>query len=112
MAAVEHQLHRVFLDVVNDDALGFDAFVALEHVEDEARALEFVFEVRRVDEDELVVTSGESTFPGRSVRSAVLVQSDFTDAARWADPGIAEWGNDIFARFTFGFLRLIQSQQK
>ena len=45
----------MFLDVVNDDAPRADATVIFQGVEDEACAFEFVFEMRRVDKDELVV---------------------------------------------------------
>ena len=45
----------VFLDVVNDDPLRPDAPVALQHVENQPRAFQFVLQVRRVDQNQLVV---------------------------------------------------------
>src|SRR5882672_5581189 len=36
---VEHQLYGVLLDVIDDDPVGMDAFIILEHVHDKARTL-------------------------------------------------------------------------
>ena len=58
-AGIEHQADGVFLHVINDDALGADAAVVFDDVEDEARTFQFVFQMRRVDENELIVLGGE-----------------------------------------------------
>ena len=58
-SSIEHHLHRVFLDVINQTTFRLDARVGAQHIEDEARAFEFIFEMRRVDEDELVVLRSE-----------------------------------------------------
>ena len=57
-AGVFDDFDGVFFDVIDDAAFGFDAAVVFENVDDEACAFEFVFEVRGVDEDELVVVGG------------------------------------------------------
>ena len=50
-ALIENFADGVFLDVVDDDALGLHFAGGLNNVHDEARALALVFEVRGVDED-------------------------------------------------------------
>ena len=63
-------------------ALRLDALVALEHVENQPRAFELVLEMRRVDEDELVVPRGEVDvhFQDLHFVARILVQPDFADA--------------------------------
>ena len=58
-ALAEHEVDGVFFDMVDQDSAGIDGAVAFDRVDDELGALEFVFEVGRVDEDELVVLGGE-----------------------------------------------------
>ena len=73
----------VLLDVVDDArAPGWIRVSALEHVEDQARALELVLEMRRVDEDQLVVPRGEVDvhFEHLQFVARILVQPDFADA--------------------------------
>lgn len=53
-SGVEHEMRGVFLHVVDENAGRVDARIALQHVDDEAGALELVFQMRGVDEDELV----------------------------------------------------------
>ena len=68
--------------VIDDDSLGPDARVALQRVHDKPRALELVFEVRRVDQDHLVVPRGEVDVHLEDLQFVprVLVQADFADA--------------------------------
>jgi len=69
-------------DVIDDDALRFDLGMVLQGIDDEPRALELVFEMRGMDEDELVVIRGELDvlFKNRQLVAAVLVQADLADA--------------------------------
>ena len=56
---IQHLPEGVFFHVVDDDALRFDAGVRFQDVDDQIGALELVFEVRGMNEDELVVLDGE-----------------------------------------------------
>jgi len=100
--------YSVFLDVIDDDALRPDAFVALQHVEDEARAFELVFEMRRVDENELMVPGGEVRvhFEDLEFVPRVLVEPDFADAqdVRTVEE-LRNQGDDVFGQLdVLGFL--------
>ena len=80
-AFIENGLDRVFFDVVDEDARSVDAAIGTEHIEDHARSLVFVLEVRRMDQDRLVVGDGEVDMleeDGGFV-PGVLVESDFSD---------------------------------
>ena len=81
-SGVEDHADGVFFDMVDDAAFGFDAGVGAESIEDEAGAFEFVFEVRSVDKDKLVVFGGEVDvlFEDFKFVAAVFVQADFADA--------------------------------
>jgi len=45
--------------MVDQHPLGFDALIVFENAGDDRRAFVLVFQVRRVDEDELVVSGGD-----------------------------------------------------
>jgi pyruvate dehydrogenase E1 component alpha subunit/2-oxoisovalerate dehydrogenase E1 component alpha subunit len=49
----------VFFDMINDDAAGLNGFVVFNNVENQPCAFEFVFEMRRVDENQLIVPRRE-----------------------------------------------------
>ena len=68
----------MFLDVVDDHALGPDGRVVFQGIQGEPGAFEFVFEVWGVDEDELVVARGEVDvhFEHFEFVAAVLVKAD------------------------------------
>ena len=68
-AVVEREPDRVLLDVVDQHALGLDAAVVLEHVDDHPRALVLVLQVGRVDQDQLVVFIARSTCSWKTVAS-------------------------------------------
>ena len=72
----------MLLDVIDDHALRLDPRVGLERIEDQPRALELVLEVRRVDEDELVVPRREVDVLLEHLQfvARVLVQPDLADA--------------------------------
>ena len=126
IAGILHQLDRVLFDVVDQDAPGIEgAAEVFEHVENHARALEFVLEVRRVDEDEVMLAHGAGVAAGRcaggvegvdgklhmlledfGLVGGVFVEADFADAQ---DRGAAEESGDFgedFAGFAevFGLL--------
>ena len=79
---IENQLNSVFLDVIDDAAFRFDALVALEHVDDQPRSLEFVFEMRGVNQNHLIMPCREVHvhFQHLHFVARILVQPDFTDA--------------------------------
>ncbi len=106
----ENERGGVFLDVIDDDAGGIDAGIGKEDVDDEAGAFEFVFEVGGVDEDQLVVASGEIDvlFEDLELVAGVFVETDFADAE---DVGAVEelrnQGEDIVGEFeVFRFFRV------
>ena len=78
----------MFFDVVDDDLFRADAAVVTEGVEDESGAFEFVFEVRGVDEDELVVIGGELDvfFEDEELVAAVFIEADFANSYLTAIP--------------------------
>ena len=72
----------MLLDVVDDHASGFHALVRAEQIDDEPRALELVFEVRRMHENQLVVLHREVDVLLEDVEfiARIAVQTDFADA--------------------------------
>ena len=81
VALIKDERSGVFFDVVDDDAVAINVSV-VQGVEDEAGSLQFVLEVRGVDEDgkveffskfDVFLEDGELVF-------GVLVEADFTDA--------------------------------
>ena len=107
---VEHELHGVFLDVIDDDALRLHPAVRGEQIENQPRALEFVLEVGRVDEDQLVVFHREIdvVFEDLELVARVAVEPDFTDAEH---VGLGQKFRDHRQhigreREVFGFLRV------
>ena len=102
--AVEDVAHGVFLDVVDDHAAGFHAFVGEQEIHDEPRALELVLEVRGVDEDRQVAVEGELDvfLEDRELALRVLVQAD--QALAWLQPRVASTPRDAEARYTLARL--------
>ena len=80
--SIEDHLDSVLFNVVNDAALRFDSLIALEHVNDQARPLPFVLQVRSVDENELVVTRRQIDvqFQHFHFVAGIFVQPDLADA--------------------------------
>ncbi len=50
----------VLLDVIDDDPLRLDARLRAQRIQDQPRPLPLVLEVRRVDEDQLLMLRGEA----------------------------------------------------
>jgi len=91
---VEDEFDGVFLDVIYDDTMRLDAFVAFDDINYQARAFEFVFEVRGVNEDELVVFGGEVDvfLENFDFVATVFVKADFADAENVG--AVEKFGND------------------
>ena len=68
--------------MVNDDPLRLDAAVILQSVDDQLGALQLVFQVRRVNEDQLIVIFGDLhvLLEDGQLIAAVLVQPDLANA--------------------------------
>ena len=71
----------MLLDVIDDHASGFHALMRAEQIDDEPRTLELVFEVRRMDENQLVVLHREVDVLLKDVEfiARIAVQADFAD---------------------------------
>jgi hypothetical protein len=96
--------------VIDDAAFGLDATIVFEDVNDEACAFELVFEVRSVNEDELVVARGEVNvfFEDGDFVAGIFVEADFADAedVRAFEKRRDEM-EDVFGEGdVFGFLRI------
>ena len=76
-AVVAGEADRVLFAMIDQHALGLDSLVVLQHVDDDARSLVLVLQVRRVDQDELIVLRGQIDllFEDRDLVARVLVQA-------------------------------------
>jgi hypothetical protein len=105
---IEDEFDGMFLDVIDDDAGGFDAGVVFEDVEDEACAFEFIFEVGGMDEDELVEAVGEVDvhFEDFEFVTGIFIEADFADAEDiWPGDEVWDDGDDFGSELEiFGFL--------
>ena len=82
VAGVERRADRVLLDMIDHDPAAVERGEVGKHVEDHPRAAQLVGEVRRVDEDRLVVPHGQFDLleeHGRLV-PRVLIEPDLADA--------------------------------
>jgi hypothetical protein len=72
----------VFLDMIDDNALGFDPPVGFERIENQARAFEFIFQMRGMDQDQLFMRGSEFDvqFEHFQLVAGILVQTNFADA--------------------------------
>ena len=79
---IEHHADRMLLDVINKDAPRVNAPVAFQNIEDQACSFPFVFKMRRVDENELIVACREINMflENGNFVAAVAIQSDLADA--------------------------------
>ena len=82
VAGLEGWGDGVLLDMVNEHALGGQAGVLGDHIQDHARAFVFVLEVRGVYEDQLAAGGGqvEMLLEDRGLVGRIFVKADFADA--------------------------------
>lgn len=68
--------------MIDDDAVRTDPAVIFQRIKDQPGSLEFVFKVRRMNEDELIVIRGQLDmfFQDEQFIPAVFVEPDFPDA--------------------------------
>ena len=110
MPTVQHSFHGVFLHVIDDAAFRLDAFVALEHIDDQPGSLELVLKVRCVDENHLVLSRREVHvhFQHLHFIARIFVQPDFANPEHVGF--VEEFGDqrdDVRGQFdVLGFLRV------
>ncbi len=109
-------LDGVLFDVVDQYAARFDPRVAHEHIQDHARALVLVFQVRRVNEDLLLVPHSQiDVFEEDSgFVACVLIQADLADTQHVGLVEKLRNHGDDFARqrHVLGFFALMHNQVK
>ena len=96
--------------MIYDAAFWPNPAVAFEDVNDQPRAFEFIFQMRRVDQNELIVFGGHIDVHLQNFQlvSAVLVQTDFADSKHIGlVQELGDDGKNIFGELhVFGFLRI------
>ena len=78
---VQNELDRMLLDMIDNDPAGLDPRVAFEHINDESRPFQFIFEMRSMNEDHLIVAGRQINMFLQNLHfvPAVLVEPNLTD---------------------------------
>ena len=109
-AGIQDHPDGVLLHVVDNDPFGADPGVGLEHIQNQAGALEFVLQMGGVHQNELVVLGGEVDVRLENLElvPCVFVQPNFTDAQHIG--ALEKLGDDPEhvprKSHVFGFLRI------